>query len=59
VGYSSKLDAAQAEALLNQARTDRAALLRQRDQNRNPLTLLVGTRAAFFPRIAPTGNLGT
>ena len=43
VGYSSKLDATQAEALLNQARSDRAALLRLRDQNHNALTLLVGT----------------
>jgi multidrug efflux system outer membrane protein len=112
VGYASKLDAAQAEALLNQARADRAALLLQRDQNRNTLTLLVGipivapdirplsriergfvreisaglpsnlllnrpdvlaaehrlkaananigaARAAFFPRIMLTGNLGT
>ena len=112
VGYASKLDAAQAETLLNQARADLAALMRQRDQNRNALTLLVGgslidfetrplsriepgfvreitaglpsdllinrpdvlaaehrlkaananigaARAAFFPRIALTGNLGT
>jgi len=42
VGYSSKLDAVQAEALLNQARADRAGLLCQRDQNHNALTLLVG-----------------
>lgn len=42
VGYASKLDAAQADALLNQARADRASLLRQRDQNHNALTLLVG-----------------
>jgi multidrug efflux system outer membrane protein len=112
VGYASKLDATQAEALLNQARADRAALLRQRDQNHNALTLLIGVpivvlevqplsriepgfvreisaglpsdllinrpdviaaehrlkaananigaaRAAFFPRIVLTGNLGT
>jgi len=112
VGYSSKLDATQAEALLNQARADRTALLRQREENRNALTLLVGVpivtpenrplsriergfvreisaglpsdlllnrpdvraaehrlkaadanigaaRAAFFPRIMLTGNLGT
>ena len=112
VGYASKLDAVQAETLLNQTRADRTALLRQRDQNRNALTLLVGVplaafetrplsmieagfvreisaglpadllmnrpdilaaehrlkaananigaaRAAFFPRIVLTGNLGT
>jgi multidrug efflux system outer membrane protein len=111
VGYSSKLDAVQAETLLNQARADLTALMRQRDQNLNALTLLVGTpiifetqplsmiepgfvqeisaglpsdllmnrpdilaaehrlkaananigaaRAAFFPRIMLTGDLGT
>lgn len=112
VGYASKLDAAQAETLLNQSRADQAALMRGRDQNRNALTLLVGApiittdprslsliescfvreiavglpssllvnrpdvlaaehrlkaananigaaRAAFFPRIVLTGNLGT
>lgn len=48
VGYASKLDAVQAETLLNQARADRAALLRQRDQSRNALTLLVG-----IPIVAP------
>ena len=42
VGYASKLDAVQADTLLNQARADLAALMRQRDQNRNALTLLVG-----------------
>lgn len=42
VGYSSKLDAVQAETLLNQARANQAALMRQRDQNHNALTLLVG-----------------
>jgi multidrug efflux system outer membrane protein len=42
VGYASKLDASQAEALLNQARADQASLWLQRDQNRNALTLLVG-----------------
>ena len=42
VGYASKLDPAQAEAQLNQARADQAAFLRQRDQNHNVLTLLVG-----------------
>jgi len=112
VGYASKLDAVQAETLLNQARADLAALMRQRDQNLNALTLLVGApiiafetqplsmigpgyvqeisaglpsdllinrpdilaaehrlkaananigaaRAAFFPRIILTGDLGT
>jgi len=112
VGSASKLDAVQAETLLNQARADLAALLRQRDQNHNALTILVGApivaaearplsriepgfvreisaglpsdllinrpdilaaehrlkaananigaaRAAFFPRIALTGNVGT
>jgi multidrug efflux system outer membrane protein len=112
VGYASKLDAVQAETLLNQARADQAALMLQRDQNHNALTLLVGValtdletrplsavepgfvrdisaglpsdllmnrpdvvaaehqlkaananigaaRAAFFPRIVLTGNLGT
>jgi len=112
VGYTSRLDAAQAETLLNQARADLATLMRQRDQNRNALTLLVGVpltdfetrplsiiepgfvreisaglpsdllinrpdvlaaehqlkaananigaaRAAFFPRIVLTGDLGT
>jgi len=42
VGYASKLDAAQADSLLNQARADQTSLLRQRDQNHNALTLLVG-----------------
>lgn len=46
VGYASKLDAAQAEALLNQTRADQASLLRQRDQNHNALTLLVGSPIA-------------
>jgi len=46
VGYASKLDATQAEALLNQARADQASLLLQRDQNRNALTLLVGVPVA-------------
>jgi multidrug efflux system outer membrane protein len=112
VGYASKLDAAQAESLLNQAHAARAALMRGRDLNRNALTLLVGVpltdfetlplsriepdfvqdisaglpsdllinrpdilaaehrlkaananigaaRAAFFPRIMLTGDLGT
>lgn len=42
VGYSSKLDAVQAETLLSQARVDLAGLRRRRDLNRNALTLLVG-----------------
>jgi len=42
LGYSSKLDAVQAETLLNQARSDRVLLERQRDLNRNALILLVG-----------------
>jgi multidrug efflux system outer membrane protein len=48
VGYASKLDAVQAETLLNQARADRAALMRQRDQNHNALTLLVGVSLTTF-----------
>jgi len=48
VGYASKLDAVQAETLLNQARADLAALMRQRDQNRNALTLLVGVPLTDF-----------
>ncbi len=112
VGYSSRLDAAQAETLLNQARAAQASLMRRQDLNRNALTVLVGVpltdfetrplsmiepgffweisaglpsdlltnrpdvlaaehqlkvananigaaRAAFFPRITLTGNLGT
>jgi len=112
VGYSSRLDAVQAETLLNQARAALTVLMRQQDLNRNALTVLVGVpftdfetrplsmiepgfvreisaglpsdllinrpdvlaaehqlkaananigaaRAAFFPRIALTGNLGT
>jgi multidrug efflux system outer membrane protein len=48
VGYSSKLDAAQAETLLNQARANLAALMLGQDQNRNALTLLVGAPVAAF-----------
>lgn len=111
VGYSSKLDAVQAETILNQARADLASLKRLRDQNLNALTLLAGApitletqtlsmiepgfmreiiaglpsdllmnrpdilacehrlkaananigaaRAAFFPRVMLTGDLGT
>lgn len=42
VGAASKLDAVQAETLLNSARANLAALQRGRDRNRNALTLLVG-----------------
>jgi outer membrane protein, multidrug efflux system len=111
VGSTSRLDAAQADALLNQARADLAVLQRLRELNRNALTLLVGlpitldvrllsqiepgfvqeispglpsdllvyrpdviaaehtlkganadigaARAAFFPRITLTGDLGS
>jgi multidrug efflux system outer membrane protein len=48
VGYASKLDAVQAETLLNQARADLTVLMRQRDQNRNALTLLVGVPIVAF-----------
>jgi len=50
VGAASKLDAVQAEILLNQARADLALLLRRRDQNRNALTLLVGVPPALEPQ---------
>lgn len=112
MGATSKLNAVQAETLWHQARSDLKALLRQRELNRNALTLLVGVpgidfkarplsqiepgfmqeltvglpsdllldrpdivsaehrlkaananigaaRAAFFPNIGLTGNLGT
>ncbi len=111
VGSTSRLDAAQADALLNQARADLTVLQRLRELNRNALTLLVGApitlelrllsqiepgflsdfspglpsdllvqrpdviaaehalkganadigaaRAAFFPRIALTGDFGS
>lgn len=42
VGYGSKLDATQAETLLNQARADVIVLLRRRAQYENALTLLIG-----------------
>ncbi len=42
VGAAPKLDAVQAESLLNQARVDLLDLQRQRDLNLNALTLLVG-----------------
>ena len=48
VGYSSKLDAVQAETILNQARADLAALKRLRDQNLNALTLLAGAPVIAF-----------
>ena len=111
VGAASKLDATQAELLLNQARAELAIVQRYREQSHNALTLLTGkpiddaaqplsgieagfaesvapglpsdllinrpdilaaehrlkaahanvgaARAAFFPRITLTGNLGT
>lgn len=52
VGSASKLDAVQAETLLHQARSDLSILLRQRDQNRNALTLLVG-EPIVYPEAAP------
>ena len=48
VGYSSRLDAVQAETLLNQARADLAALMRQQVLNRNALTVLVGVPLTDF-----------
>lgn len=42
VGAAPKLDATQAEALLNGARSDLAFLERQREQSHNALVLLVG-----------------
>jgi len=48
VGYASKLDAVGAESILNQARADLASLMRQRDQNLNMLTLLVGAPVIAF-----------
>jgi multidrug efflux system outer membrane protein len=48
VGYASKLDAVQAETILNQAHADLASLMRQRDQNLNMLTLLVGAPVIAF-----------
>lgn len=111
VGSASKLDAAQSDILLNQARLELTELERQREQSHNALTLLAGipltpesrplsqietafardispglpselllnrpdvlaaehllkaananigaARAAFFPRIALTGDLGS
>lgn len=43
VGSGSKLDMTQAETLLTQAQTTLQALQQARDENRNALTLLVGT----------------
>jgi len=48
VGYSSRLDSVQAETLLNQARADLSALMRQQDLNRNALTVLVGVPLTDF-----------
>lgn len=48
IGSASKLDAVQAETLLNQAHSDLAVLKRQRDLNRNALTLLVGVPGVDF-----------
>lgn len=42
VGSAARLDAIQAEILLNQARTELAVLQRMREQNHNGLELLVG-----------------
>ena len=50
VGWSPKLDAAQADALLNQARADWTVFQRLREQNRNALTLLVGIPVAHDVR---------
>lgn len=46
VGSSSRLDAAQAEILLNQARSEWTVVGRLRAQTRNALTLLVGAALA-------------
>ncbi|MDD5366653.1 MAG: efflux transporter outer membrane subunit [Gallionellaceae bacterium] len=46
VGSASRLDAAQAEILLNQARAELTVLARLREQNHNALVLLVGTPLA-------------
>ena len=50
VGSASRLDAAQAEILLNQARTELTVLERLREQNHNALVLLVGTPLAPMTR---------
>ncbi|MCB2173801.1 efflux transporter outer membrane subunit [bacterium] len=50
VGSASRLDAAQAEILLNQARAELTVLERLREQNHNALVLLVGTPLAPMAR---------
>ncbi len=50
VGSGSKMDAVQAETLLNSARTDLAALQRRRDTTRNALTLVVGAPQGGEPQ---------
>jgi multidrug efflux system outer membrane protein len=57
VGYASKLDAVQAETILNQAHADLASLMRQRDQNLNALTLLVGAPIIAF-KTEPLSMIG-
>jgi len=57
VGAGSKLDAIQAEILLNQARSELAELERQREQSRNALTLLVGIPLA--PETRPLSQIET
>lgn len=47
LGAASKIDAAQAETLLTQARAERASLQRLREQNHNALVLLLGTPVAL------------
>ncbi len=49
VGSASKLDAVQAETLLNQARAELSALKRLRDLNLNALGLLVGEEVRLDP----------
>ncbi len=57
VGAGSKLDAIQAEILLNQARSELAELERQREQSRNALMLLVGIPLA--PETRPLSQIET
>ncbi|MGK2913487.1 MAG: TolC family protein [Porticoccaceae bacterium] len=47
VGAASRIDAAQAETLLTQARSEWVGLERLREQNRNALVLLVGSPVAI------------
>ncbi|WP_224982094.1 efflux transporter outer membrane subunit [Geomonas agri] len=49
VGSASKLDAVQAETLLNQAKADLSALMRLRALNLNALALLVGGDVTLVP----------